>query len=235
LIGFPLAREASSPKGACGRGRSSAGRASQWHCEGQGFDPPRLHHPPPELRFAAFLKSAGSGFQSPARAALLLHQKHSFPAIGAQTVEARDYCVCHIYCRSISCRAQVSIQRFVTVGVQMKQRYTRIFQAASHRKDKALKLPVIAAAAAVLTMMASGAQADNGQAIYTQHCAMCHAKIPPKLGDKAAWAPRIKKGIDALVADSVKGKGAMPPQVGKTGLTEAQVRAAVEYMVEHSK
>ena len=27
------------------RGRSSAGRASQWHCEGQGFDPPRLHHP----------------------------------------------------------------------------------------------------------------------------------------------------------------------------------------------
>src|SRR5687768_12363422 len=31
------------------RGRSSAGRASQWHCEGQGFDPPRLHHPSFEM------------------------------------------------------------------------------------------------------------------------------------------------------------------------------------------
>src|SRR5919198_337851 len=34
-------------------GRSSAGRASQWHCEGQGFDPPRLHHPPPKWLISA--------------------------------------------------------------------------------------------------------------------------------------------------------------------------------------
>lgn len=117
----------------------------------------------------------------------------------------------------------------------MKQRFTRTSQAASHRKDKALRVPVFAAAAAVLSMMASGAQAADAQTVYSQHCAMCHTKMPPKTGDKAAWAPRLKKGMDVLVASAVKGKGAMPPQVGKSGLSEAQVRAAVEYMVERSK
>ena len=51
----PFPAVESSLKGALpGRtwGRSSAGRASQWHCEGQGFDPPRLHHPPPDRQFS---------------------------------------------------------------------------------------------------------------------------------------------------------------------------------------
>ena len=87
---------------------------------------------------------------------------------------------------------------------------------------------------AVLAIAASAAQADDGQAIYGQHCAVCHTKIPPKLGDKAAWAPRIKKGTDALVASAVNGKGMMKPQT-KAGLTPAQIRAAVDYMVDHSK
>jgi cytochrome c5 len=68
-----------------------------------------------------------------------------------------------------------------------------------------------------------------------QKCNVCHSKIPPKLGDKVAWAPRIKTGIDALSAAAIKGKGKMPPQVGKSGLTPAQVKAAVQYMVDHSK
>ena len=97
-----------------------------------------------------------------------------------------------------------------------------------------MQIPIFVAAAAVLTFAASAAQADDGQAIYGQHCAACHNKIPPKLGDKAAWAPRIKKGTDALVASAVNGKGMMKPQT-KAGLTPAQIKAAVEYMVEHSK
>lgn len=90
------------------------------------------------------------------------------------------------------------------------------------------------AATAVLAITASAAQADGGQLVYDQHCAMCHNKIPPKLGDKAAWAPRLKKGTDAMVASAVNGKGVMKPQT-KAGLTPAQIRAAVEYMVARSK
>jgi cytochrome c5 len=51
----------------------------------------------------------------------------------------------------------------------------------------------------------------------------------PKLGDKAAWAPRIATGIDAMTASVVKGKGAMPPKGGSSA-SEAELRAAVEYM-----
>ena len=97
-----------------------------------------------------------------------------------------------------------------------------------------MKPLVFGAATAILAIAATAAQADDGQALYGQHCAVCHNKIPPKLGDKAAWAPRIKKGDDALVASVLKGKGAMPPS-SKFGMTEAQTRAAVEYIVDHSK
>lgn len=101
-------------------------------------------------------------------------------------------------------------------------------------RSRLLKQSVFVAGAAVLAIAASAARADDGQTIYGQHCAACHNKIPPKLGDKAAWAPRIKKGTDALVVSSVNGKGMMKPQT-KAGLTPTQIRAAVEYMVAHSK
>ena len=80
--------------------------------------------------------------------------------------------------------------------------------------------------------------AADGKAVYSQTCVACHAQSvagSPKLGDKAAWAPRIKTGLDALVQSALKGKGAMPPKGGNASLTEAQVRAAVEFMVSQSK
>jgi cytochrome c5 len=57
----------------------------------------------------------------------------------------------------------------------------------------------------------------------------------PKLGDKAAWAPRIQQGMGALLQSALKGKGAMPPKGGNTALSDAEVRAAVEYMVSQAK
>jgi cytochrome c5 len=62
---------------------------------------------------------------------------------------------------------------------------------------------------------------------------MCHAAgvaNAPKLGDKAAWAPRLAQGVPTLVQSALKGKGAMPPKGGSTA-PDADVRAAVEYMV----
>lgn len=97
-----------------------------------------------------------------------------------------------------------------------------------------MRLLIFGTAAVVLGFAGSAAQAGEGQTVYDQRCAVCHNRIPPKLGDKAAWAPRIKKGTDALVASAVNGKGVMKPQT-KAGLTPAQIRAAVDYMVERSK
>ena len=77
------------------------------------------------------------------------------------------------------------------------------------------------------------AKAD-GKAIYEKTCSACHAQSvagSPKLGDKAAWAPRIKQGNDALLQSVLKGKGAMPPKGGAMAASDADVKAAVDYMV----
>lgn len=76
-----------------------------------------------------------------------------------------------------------------------------------------------------------------GKKIYDTACVACHAAGvagAPILGDKAAWAPRIAKGLDALVASGIKGLNAMPPKGTFTGSDE-DFKASVEYMVNQSK
>lgn len=93
--------------------------------------------------------------------------------------------------------------------------------------------PVVVAAAAP----AAASRAAVGEALYKQACLACHASGvagAPKLGDKAAWAPRIQSGLDVLTASVIKGKNAMPPKGGSSA-SDADIRAAVEYMVSASK
>ncbi len=99
--------------------------------------------------------------------------------------------------------------------------------------------PVVPAAAAAPAAPAAAPvlAAGAGEALYKQACVACHAAGvagAPKLGDKAAWAPRLSAGLDALTASVVKGKGVMPPKGGSTA-SDAEIHAAVEYMVNASK
>ena len=94
----------------------------------------------------------------------------------------------------------------------------------------AAAVPVAAAAAAA----PAKADASAGKKLYDTACMACHAAGvagAPKLGDKAAWAPRLPAGVDALTATVIKGKGAMPPRGAAAGATDADIRAAVEYML----
>jgi len=80
--------------------------------------------------------------------------------------------------------------------------------------------------------------AADGKAVYDKVCHVCHAAGvagAPKLGDKAAWAPRIQQGMTTLVQSVTNGKGAMPPKAGMASLTDAELRAGVEFMVSQSK
>jgi cytochrome c5 len=84
--------------------------------------------------------------------------------------------------------------------------------------------------------------ARDGQQVYQAGCVACHdAGIAgaPKLGDKGQWAKRIAKGPDALYASAVNGvqgsAGVMPPKGGNLALSDAEVRAAVDYMVGRSR
>jgi cytochrome c5 len=56
----------------------------------------------------------------------------------------------------------------------------------------------------------------------------------PRLGDKAAWAPRVATGRDTLVASVKKGKGVMPPKAG-ANLGDDDIKAAVDYMLSTVK
>lgn len=76
--------------------------------------------------------------------------------------------------------------------------------------------------------------AADGKAIYDKTCVACHAAgvaNAPKLGDKAAWAPRVAAGKDALIASVIKGKGAMPPKAGVADLKDDDIKAAIEFML----
>jgi cytochrome c5 len=87
---------------------------------------------------------------------------------------------------------------------------------------------------AVGALVAAGpAAAADGKAVYDKTCAACHAAMSPKTGDKAAWAPLIKRGAGALVASAIKGKGAMPPKGGAA--SDEDVKAAVDYMISRAK
>jgi len=93
------------------------------------------------------------------------------------------------------------------------------------------------AAAAPAAAAPQAVAAGAGEALYKQTCFACHgtgAAGAPKFGDKAAWAPRIKQGIPALVQNAMKGKNAMPPK-GGSNASEGELRAAVEYMVNAAK
>lgn len=82
------------------------------------------------------------------------------------------------------------------------------------------------------------ADAGKGRSVYQSACAACHgtgASGAPKLGDAAAWGPRLNAGTGALHASALKGKGAMPPKGGNAALPDADVRAAVDFMVSQSR
>jgi cytochrome c5 len=93
------------------------------------------------------------------------------------------------------------------------------------------------ATSAVPVVAAADAGKPDGKKVYDTACMACHATGAagaPKYGDKAAWAPRVQTGMDALYTSSLKGKGAMPAKGGAT-LPDADVRAAVDYLVAAAK
>ncbi len=92
-------------------------------------------------------------------------------------------------------------------------------------------------AAAPVQMAASG-EPRSGQAVYDSKCATCHATgaaNAPKLGDAAAWASRVGKGMDVLYTSAIKGFNGMPAKGLCFDCSDDEIKASVDYMVENSK
>ena len=97
-------------------------------------------------------------------------------------------------------------------------------------------------AAATPAVAAVAAAGDKGKQVFDAVCFACHtpgAAGAPKFGDATAWAPRIAKGVDTLYEHSINGfmgeAGLMPPKGGRPDFTDAEIKAAVDYMTANSK
>ena len=98
------------------------------------------------------------------------------------------------------------------------------------------------AAVAVIAFMLSAAPQQaaaqgnerSGEQIVKTQCFKCHAKGAggaPRIGDRAAWVPRAKQGFEVLIRSAINGHGGMPPRGGVANLTDAEIRAAITYML----
>lgn len=80
--------------------------------------------------------------------------------------------------------------------------------------------------------------ADTGKEIYQDKCAVCHdsgAAGAPKMGDGGAWAERLKSGVDTVITRAIKGYNSMPPKGTCMTCSDAEIKAAVEYILDESK
>ena len=96
-----------------------------------------------------------------------------------------------------------------------------------------MKKMLIAAALVSLSFHAQAAQ--DPEAVYSRACAACHnGQLPmaPQKGDKAAWEPRLAKGMDALVQSVTNGLNAMPPRGLCMDCTAEDYQAVIELMTE---
>jgi cytochrome c5 len=99
-----------------------------------------------------------------------------------------------------------------------------------------------AAAKAAAAQIAYGGTTD-GKTIYDNLCHSCHTAGvagAPVLGNKSMWAPRIAEGLDTLVQHAINGYhgpdgNQMPAKGGNPSLTDAQVKAAVTWIVDQAK
>ena len=111
--------------------------------------------------------------------------------------------------------------------------------AADSNKAKDIVVSVIGEETKTMAVEGSSpdAAAIDGKAIVATTCFACHGTgilESPKTGDKEAWTKRLEANvdIDGLVKSAIIGKGAMPPKGGNAGLSDAELKAAIEFMMQ---
>ena len=104
--------------------------------------------------------------------------------------------------------------------------------------DAELRIQPVARVEMQKAAVKSDGKPRDGATVYNTLCSACHATGvagAPKTGDKAAWAPRIATGNAALLKSATEGKNAMPARGGAADLTDAELKAAVDYLVGKAK
>jgi cytochrome c5 len=125
----------------------------------------------------------------------------------------------------------------VSVIVLLSQLVTGVTPGSGSESEADVLNRIRAVGQVTLTEASAPSGNQTGEQVYQAVCKTCHEAGlagAPKFDDKAAWAPRIKSGVDALYASAIKGKNAMPPKGGSADLTDVEVQRAVVYMANHA-
>jgi len=135
---------------------------------------------------------------------------------------------------------QLSAQEAAKQTADINQRIAPVAQSAS--ATVTAPSPSANAIPPKVAVAAPAPEKVDGKATYTQACAVCHGAGvagAPKLGDKTTWAARIAQGNATLYERAIKGfqgkAGLMPAKGGNPALGDANVKAAVDYMVSRAK
>ncbi|HJV63187.1 MAG TPA: c-type cytochrome [Albitalea sp.] len=87
-----------------------------------------------------------------------------------------------------------------------------------------------------LRVAAPVAAKRSSETVVQAQCAKCHQagqEGAPRIGDRAAWVPRMSQGLDQLVASAIHGHGAMPARGGLIDLNDDEIRGAIVYMFDY--
>ena len=133
----------------------------------------------------------------------------------------------------ISLLMMISMQLYAVSDYDQEQIQQRISPVGSvHVQEPALPTPATPSVTAAVVKKAPG------QATYEQYCVVCHrdgVAGAPKFHDDVDWKPRLaKQTIDSLTATAIKGLNAMPAKGTCQECNEADIKAAIEYMVPRS-
>jgi cytochrome c5 len=135
--------------------------------------------------------------------------------------------------RDIPNRIQQNRNALLSTGSSVAER-TKPYGQINVASTETRQAPVRVAAAAPVQI--------NGQQVYRNACVACHGTGiagAPKLGDASQWGKRIANGVDTLYASAINGlqgsAGVMPAKGGNPALSDAEVKAAVDYIVAQSK
>jgi cytochrome c5 len=101
--------------------------------------------------------------------------------------------------------------------------------------NRRIRMVMMTAACAAVLPLDGHSAGRSAEAIVQQQCITCHGpglEGAPRIGDREAWIPRLRNGLDAMVRNATHGHGHMPARGGMPQLTDAEFRAAVVYLYD---
>jgi len=133
-------------------------------------------------------------------------------------------------------RAGIAIFGLIGIAVPAAIGYVLIAVWSANERDSgtAAQIPADTGLASASNATLAVDADSTGITVYKRTCAACHgsgAANAPRLGDQAAWEPRMAQGIDRLLATSISGKGAMPPRGTCADCSDKDLKAAIDYML----